>query len=212
MFRRYRAYRPGEFIVIGADTAGGGLDYCAAQFLSKTELDVPVVYHSKMTVTEMTPKLHIELERIHDETGVQPVIAYERNNGGVYELERLARLNRHNKYKIYQEKKNIGSTDSTTDSYKLGWSTTSASRPAMLSLLKEAIDNRLIRIYDRATVNEMFSFIISANGKPEAESTAHDDLIMALAIAWQLHQTESAPVQIAEYELQEDIFSKDGFF
>lgn len=64
----------------------------------------------------------------------------------------------------------------------------------MLSMLKEAIDNRLITIYDKPTVNEMFSFIVSqtsSSWKAQAEQGAHDDLIMALAGAWQLYQTEN---------------------
>jgi hypothetical protein len=69
----------------------------------------------------------------------------------------------------------------------------------MLSMLKEAIDNRLIRIYDKPTITEMFSFIISqtsSSWKAQAEQGAHDDLIMALAIAWQLYQTEHPPTVI----------------
>lgn len=215
MFRRYRTYQPNEFYIVFCDTAAGGLDYCAGQFLSKSKLDVPVVYHSKVTATEMTPLMHAELEKIHDQTGVQPVVAYERNNGGVYELERLATLNRNNKYKIYQEKSNVGSTDATDNTHKLGWTTSSATRPVMLSMLKEAIDKRLLRIYDRPTVNEMFSFIVSQTSsgwKARAEQGAHDDLIMALAGAWQLYQTETPPEQFHPAELNEEIFSKDGFF
>ena len=100
-FRRYRPYQKGEFIVVGVDTSWGGTDYCAAQFLSKTNLDIPTVFHSKVLATEMTPKIHTELERIYDETKVKPVVAFERNNGGVAEIERLATLNRNGKYKIY---------------------------------------------------------------------------------------------------------------
>lgn len=197
MFRRYRDYKQGEFYVVGVDTAWGGTDYCVAQFLCKTSLDIPVVYHSKVLATEMTPRIHNELERIYNETGVKPVVAYERNNGGVAEIERLATLNRDGKYRIYQEKRNMASTDVTEDSVKLGWTTSSSSRPTMLSMLKEAIDNRLIRIYDKPTITEMFSFIVSqtsSSWKAQAENGAHDDLIMSLAIAWQLYQTEQAPV------------------
>lgn len=199
MFRRYRHYQPGEFIVVFADTAAGGLDYCAAQFLSKTKLDVPVVYHSKTIATEMTPLIHHELERIYDATHIKPVVAFERNNGGVYELERLATLNRGGKYTIYQEKKHVGETNTSSNSPRLGWTTSSASRPAMLSMLKEAIDSRLLHIYDRPTVNEMFSFIVvqtSSSWKAQAESGAHDDLIMSLAGAWQLYQTESPELPV----------------
>lgn len=197
MFRRYRDYKQGEFYVVGVDTAWGGTDYCVAQFLCKTNLDIPTVFHSKVLATEMTPRIHNELERIYNETGVKPVVAYERNNGGVAEIERLATLNRDGKYRIYQEKRNMASTDVTEDSVKLGWTTSSSSRPTMLSMLKEAIDNRLIRIYDKPTINEMFSFIVSqtsSSWKAQAENGAHDDLIMSLAIAWQLYQTEQAPV------------------
>ncbi len=195
-FRRYRDYRPGEFIVVGVDTAWGGTDYCAAQMLSKTNLDIPVVYHSKVLATEMTPLIHQELERIYDETKVKPVVAFERNNGGVAELERLATLNRNGKYRIYVEKHGQGTTEAVEETVKLGWSTTSASRPTMLQMLKEAVDGGAIRIYDKPTVNEMFAFIISqtsSSWKAQAEQGAHDDLIMALAIAWQLYQTENPP-------------------
>lgn len=197
MLRKYRDWKRGEFVVVGADTAAGGLDYCTAQFLSKTHLDVPLVYHSKVIATEMTPILHLELERIYDQTGVKPVIAPETNAGGTFEIERLAKLNRNGKYIMYQQKKNVGTTDSTEDSVKLGYTTTSATRPTMLSMLKEAIDNKLITLYDKPTVNEMFSFIISqtsSSWKAQAENGAHDDLIMALAIAWQLYQSENAPI------------------
>lgn len=195
MFRRYRDYQPGEFILVFADTAWGGIDYCAAQFLSKTNLDVPVVYHSQVIATEMTPLIHTELERIYNMTKVKPVVCFERNNGGVAEIERLAKLNRNGNYRIYEEKTyaTADAVTNLTDQRKLGWTTSSATRPTMLSMLKEAIDNKLIRIYDEPTITEMFSFIVaqtSSSWKAQAESGAHDDLIMALAGAWQLYQTE----------------------
>lgn len=215
MFRRYRKYKQGEFFVVGVDTAWGGTDYSAAQFLSKTHLDVPVVFHSKVLATEMTPQIHNELERIYDETQTIPVVAFERNNGGVAEIERLASLNRSGKYRIYTEKKNVGNTDSVQDSIRLGWTTSSSTRPTMLSMLKEAIDNKLLNIYDRPTINEMFSFIVSqtsSSWKAQAEQGAHDDLIMSLAIAWQLYQTEQPPVEFHPADLHEEIFDKEGFF
>lgn len=198
-FRRYRDYKPGEFFVVGVDTAWGGTDSCVAQFISSTNLDVPVVYHSRVLATEMTPLIHNELERIYDETKVKPVVAFERNNGGVAEIERLATLNRNSKYIIYTEKTGVGTTEGVGNGVRLGWTTSSASRPTMLSMLKECIDNKLLRIYDRPTINEMFSFIISqtsSSWKAEAEQGAHDDLIMALSIAWQLYQSEKPPKKI----------------
>lgn len=195
-WRRYRDWEKGEFVVVGADTAAGGIDFCTAQFISKTKLDVPLVYHSRVSATQMTPSLHTELEYIYDMTGVKPVIAPETNNGGTFEIERLATLNRQGKYIIYQQKRNVGTTESVENSIKLGWTTSSATRPTMLQMLKECIDSKLLTIYDKPTVTEMFSFIISqtsSSWKAQAESGAHDDLIMALAIAWQLYQSEAPP-------------------
>lgn len=216
MFRRYRTPEPGEFFVCFADTAMGGMDYCATQFLSKTKTDVPIVYHSNTIATEMTPLVHAELERIYDLTHVKPVIAYERNNGGVFEMERLATLNRNGKYIIYQQKKNVGTTNTVEPTAKLGWDTNVATRPIMIQMLKQAIDKKVLTIYDRPTVNEMFSFVekpTSSGIKAAAESGAHDDLIMALAGAWQLFQSEEPPVQNYDpIHLDERLFDEEGFF
>jgi phage terminase large subunit len=191
-WRRYRPYSKGEFYVVGADTAWTGIDYVAAQFLCKTSRDVPVVYHTnKVSMTLATQALHAELEKIYDHTGVKPVVAIETNNGGTGWLETLSLLNRNGKYIIYRQKKNQGTSQVTEESDKLGYSTNTATRPKMLGDLKEAIDGGLIDIYDKPTVTEMFSFIVGENGKPQAETGAHDDLIMALAIAWQLYQSEN---------------------
>lgn len=195
MLRVFRDFNVGEFIVIGADTAWGGQDFCAAQFMSQTGLDVPMVFHKQCLGSDMTPVLHAEAERIYDITGVKPTIAIERQNGGVAELERLVKLNRNQKYTVYQQRGSLGDRGSAI-SRKYGWDTTSISRPVMLGTLKESIDNKLIRIYDEPTITEMFSFVekqTATGWKPQAESGAHDDLIMSLAICLQLYQSEKAP-------------------
>jgi hypothetical protein len=193
MWRRYRPFETGEFIVVGVDTAAGGGDFCAAQFLSKTRLDVPLVYHEQQLASDMTPQLHVELETIFSVTGEPPVIAYERNNGGVFEIERLAQLNKNGNYIIYQARSNMATTGGMLESPKLGWDTNTATRPAMLAELKDGVDKNKITIYDHPTLNEMFSFVVvrtSSAWKAQAEVGAHDDLVMSLAIAWQLYQTE----------------------
>ena len=63
------------------------------------------------------------------------------------------------------------------------------------------IKGRLVKIYDKLTVDEMFSFVkhkTPSGWRAEAEMGSHDDLIMALGGAWQLYQTESKPIN--EYE------------
>lgn len=194
MFKQYRKIEKGEFIVVGVDTAAGGNDYTAAQFLSKTKIDVPLVYHSRTITTEFTNQLVPVLERIFDETGVKPVVAYERNNGGTFEMDRLAAMNRLNKYEIF--KMPSFGRENPPDAIQYGWTTSTATRPKMLQDLKNAVDNRVLTIYDRETINEMFSFIISqtsSSWKAQAEKNAKDDLVMSLGIAYQLYQLCEAP-------------------
>lgn len=188
-FKQFRKYQQGEFIICFVDPSAGGGDNTAAHFLSQKWLDIPEVYHSNVTITYATPLFHQELTRIHQETGISPIVAYERNNGGGFEMERLARLNRYGAYRIYTMKA-LDPQGRLVDTGKLGWDTNTATRPKMLSELKDAIESSVLHIYHRPTVDEMFSFIVSPTGKPEAEQGAHDDLVMALAGAWQLYQTE----------------------
>jgi len=194
MFKQFRPLKSNEFFVVGCDTSAGLSDYCTAQFLSKTYLDVPLVYQSPVIATEMTNIIFPVLVKINKVTGVQPVIAYERANGGLFEMDRLSSLNRNNDFTIFQMPV-YGQID-PSDPTKLGWDTNTASRPKMLSDLKEAIDKRLIKIYDQTTIDELFSFIIAKttmSEKAQAEVGAHDDNVMALAIAWQLYQICKQP-------------------
>jgi hypothetical protein len=218
MFKQYRLIEKGEFIVVGVDTAAGGHDYTAAQFLSKTKLDVPLVYYSKIITTEFTNQLVPVLEKIYDTTGIKPVVAYERNNGGAFEMDRLAAMNRLNKYELF--KMPSFGRENPPEAVKYGWDTSTATRPKMLQDLKFVIDNRVIRIYDRETVNQFFSFVVvqtSSAWKAQASKGAFDDLIMALAIACQLYQLVENPVAFEreywEWELPDDkLFDKNGFY
>lgn len=188
-WQQFRPFQRGEFIICFEDTAAGGADNCAVQLLSAKWLDVPLVYHARVTASFTTPLIHEKLIEISKETGVKPIVAFERNNGGNFEMDRLARLNRFGDYDIYTMK-TTDPTGRVVDTGKLGWDTNLATRPKMCQELKDAIEGDLLHLYHRQTVNEMFSFIIKPNGRYEAEDNAHDDLVMALAGAWQLYQTE----------------------
>lgn len=194
MWRQYRKIEPREFFVVFADTSAGMGDYCAVQFLSKSKLDIPLVYHTPKLATEMTNDIYPVLNKIYDITGIKPMVAYERNNGGVFELERLAALNKEGKFDIFVMP-TYGNIENA-EAKKLGFDTNTATRPKMLSELKEAIDKRLLGIYDKPTINELYSFILvqtSSAIKAQAEKGAHDDLVMSAAGAWQLYQMCEIP-------------------
>jgi len=208
-FRQYRKLEVGEFIVVGCDTCSGGGDYSVAQFLSKTKLDVPLVYHSKKTTSYMTDELLPVLENICNVTGVPPLLAYETNNGGIFELERLARLNKNNKFRIYTRRVDYDKL-SAIKGKKYGWVTSSATRPAMLQDLKEAIDNVLLRVYDSITVNELFSFIVNqtaSSWKAQAESGAHDDCF----IAGTMILTDKGNVPVEDVRVGDMVMTRGGY-
>jgi hypothetical protein len=192
MFRLYREIERGEFFIIAVDCAQGGIDANYGQFLSKTKIDVPLVFEKNCVAAEMTPLIHEALEWIYARTGIEPVVAFERQMGGISALSQLQTLNRNGHYRIYQRRK-IGTVDGEVLTDVLGWDTNLQTRPQMLGDLKQAIDNNLIKVYDKTTINELGKFIITKKGRAEAAPNCHDDAVMSLAIAWQLYQTEVAP-------------------
>jgi hypothetical protein len=66
---------------------------------------------------------------------------------------------------------------------KLGFSTTSATRPLMLSRLHEYCSRGKLVINDERMKAEMNSFVYNDKGKPEAAPGKHDDMIFAHALA-----------------------------
>jgi len=221
MFRQYRPIEKGEFIVVGVDTSSGGGDYTAAQFLSKTKNDIPLVYHSPVITTQFTNELVLVLEKIFDKTEIKTVVAYERNNGGAFEMDRLAAMNRLNKYDIF--KMPSFGRENPPEAIQYGWTTSSATRPKMLQDLKQAIDNKVLTIYDKETINELFSFVVvqtSSSWKAQADKGAKDDLVMALAIALQVSYLVNPPLSNKEIErnyndiieLNKKIFDEQGFY
>jgi hypothetical protein len=75
-----------------------------------------------------------------------------------------------------------------------GWTTSATTRPVMLADLRQDIMTEIPpHINDARLVNEMLRFVkgMGVNGKPEAGSGAHDDLVIADAIAGQMRKVDS---------------------
>lgn len=188
MYRQYRQFEKDEFIAVALDTCAGGGDFGAGQFLSTKKLDIPLVYHSQQTTESYLPLLCRTLEQIYDQTSIPPCIAIERANGGSFLIDRLASMNFNNKFDIFIMP-TYGTTSEDKESKRLGWDTNSATRPVMLQDIQSAINNQTITIYDKPTVEEMFSFVEVMSGgswRAQAEKGKHDDLVISLAIVWQI--------------------------
>lgn len=205
MFRLYRQPNPNEFFVCGADPAEGH-DYCAGVWKSKDTAETVLVYHARIDSSQFAFELKKGSTLLYKATKLWPIIGVERNMGQAT-IAKLLDLN-------YPSLFHMQSFDDPTSSEttKIGWSTTSASRPKMLDELALSIRQGVNRTDDQDTLKEMLSFIRHAKtGKPEAESGTHDDLVMAEAIAWQLYQLVPSPG--VEMNLPDDtkLFS-EGFY
>jgi hypothetical protein len=192
MLKTFRKIRKDEIFCIGCDLSVGCGDWTVAQFFSITSMDVPLVWATQESGTALTNWLWGFAGRLADVTGTKPLIAYERNNGGAFEMDRLASLNRDGRYEIYTAPV-IGEGENSNDirSDKLGWDTNTVTRPEMLSNMKQMLEDNIVRIYDKQTIEELFSFIVNRHNnslKAEAEKNAHDDRVMALAIALKISQ------------------------
>jgi hypothetical protein len=181
MIYLYRQPKQDESIIIGADPAEGG-DNSTFVALSRHYQDVIMVGQSK----EESPQLGFTLSRVgkwfYQQTGLYPLIGVERNVG----IATIHVLKESNYPEIYRSPANL-LEDTASEAY--GWSTNMSSRPKMLDDLAMSIRQKEIKIPSKPIVDELFTFIRNAKtGKPEADKQCHDDLIFALAIAWQIYQ------------------------
>jgi len=195
-FRIYRKIEVGETFLVAGDCSQGGKDSNVCAFLSKTKLDYPIVYKKRGVAADMTVDIFPVLEWLFDTTGIAPIVAFERNNGGGSEMERLRVLNRNNKYRIYLMKKS-GQTTGEEETKDMGYNTNTATRPVLVGDWKQTFDAKLVKIYDEDVIDQHMAFVVNNMGKPEAAKNRHDDAVIAPAIGWQMYQNSNS---ISNYE------------
>jgi hypothetical protein len=165
---RIEIYYPalaGREYAIGVDPAGGGSDgdYAAAQVV-----EIPSGLQCAELRGHYTPvELASRVEQLGHEFN-DARIAVERNNHGhavIAALEQNGYLN------LYRQG---GQT---------GWLTTSASRPRMVEQFATRLRRAPGKLESRRLLQECKTFIRKENGAASAANGAHDDLVMAMAIA-----------------------------
>lgn len=105
------------------------------------------------------------------------LLVVERNNHGHAVLMAVKNLGYRRVYKHLDDKR--------------GWPTTAITRPIMLDGLEEAHRKGHFKTHDKALLTQMRKFMINNNGKPEAATGAHDDLVISAAIGWAVRQRKS---------------------
>lgn len=130
-----------------------------------------------------------EFGRLLSEVGLEyntALVVVERNNHGAAVLQSLERGDRENGRDPYP---NIYvHTDE-----KLGWNNTETTRAVALEALEKAHRDGSWSSPDARTISEIKSFTINKRGKAQAESGAHDDLVLAEAIMNDVLARPAAP-------------------
>ena len=118
------------------------------------------------------------------------LLIVENNNIGFTVAQKLANMGYRNLY--YSSKANHDYIESNmaygNSSAVAGFTTSVKTRPLIIAKLDELIRNKVITINSARTLRELEKFIWS-NGRPEAQKSYNDDLVLSLAIACWVRDT-----------------------
>lgn len=150
---------------IGVDPAGVGQDYAVAVVLRRVKEGDQTSYEVCGMYRRRTGTSEQHLSKISDLVNeVKPSkVLIEKNSMGQVWLEQLAALNV--EYEVE------------------GFSTTQTSKEIIIGRLQLALERGDLRIPKGIIVDELLAFRRDANGKLGAVGKAHDDCVIALAIA-----------------------------
>jgi hypothetical protein len=171
----------GKFIVSGDVALGVGQDSSVATVMD-ADRNICAIYRDNRIDPTKYGDLLFYLGRYFNNA----LLCVESNSIGVATLARLDQMNYPNIY--YQ-------TDiqklSNEEGKRPGFRTTSATRPAIIGLLKNAIKERDIKINDATLLQELKEFVLRDNGKAEALPGCHDDHVISLAICLEVYRTHA---------------------
>lgn len=164
--------------VLGGDTAGDGSDYFTGHVIDNLTGVQSAVFWGKLDEDEYTRQIYC-LGMYYNNA----LIGLEANFS-TYPIRELERLG-------YTKQYVRETPDTYTHSIKksFGYLTSSKTRPVMIAELVRIVREDIEIINDIKTLQEMLSFIRNDKGRPEAETGQHDDLVMGLAIAYQLYMS-----------------------
>ncbi len=187
--------------VIGADTAGTGLDYFTAKVIDNTcGRCVATLRKQKIDEDLFAEQLYC-LGKYYADALLGVEINYSR-----HPMRVLRQLGYEN---LYLSKKMTTVTDVPENYY--GFVTSSITRPIIISNLVSVMREDIRLETDRETLKEMTTFIKRDDGKQAASDGAHDDLVMASAIAHYIGIDYEHQIKIVENEFDalKEFFNTD---
>ena len=171
-----------EAYIIAADVAQGvGQDYSVAVVLDPNRRVVAMYRNNRIDPTEYGEMLFY-LGRYYNNA----LLCVESNSIGIAPLARLDQMRYVNLY--YQTKV---ADLSNEVSNRVGFRTTSSSKPFIIGLLQNAVEEDDMWLPSKTILSEMRTYVSTDNGKLEALQGCHDDTIMACAMALEVYRTHA---------------------
>ena len=181
----FREPEEGRPYVIGGDTSGEGSDFFVAQVLDNiTGEQVAVLRHQYDEDTYA--KQVCRLAKYYNDA----LVGIE-TNFSTFPVMRLEQLGYRNQYV-----RELPDTFTGAIRKAFGFRTNAQTRPVIIGELVEAMRGGTETLNDRTTIEEMLTFVRNEKLRAEAEPGAHDDCVMALAIAWHIRPQQRMTVQV----------------
>jgi len=181
----WEEYTAGSTYMISADVArGDGQDYSTFHVFKLEASEIVAEYKGKPT-----PDIFADILFQAGKEFGDCMLVVENNSVGWGVLSKLEERAYPNLY--YSRKsthEHVETYQAETTGVIPGFTTSSKTRPLVISKLEELIRNKLINIKSRRLYNEMKTFIWD-NGKPQAMKKHNDDLIIACAIGCWVKET-----------------------
>jgi hypothetical protein len=172
----YKPPLPGRIYSIGVDSAGGSNsgDYSTFVVLDITSKEYPQIVATYMQREPLLSFSHRVLEECRKYSAYAVI---EKNSYGLTVLEHIVQQG----YTFLYTKEIFDKVENRFKS-EFGFFTSAATRPLLLAKIQRLVNERKIFINDIRIQNEINSFIYK-NGKAQAATGKHDDLVLALALS-----------------------------
>ncbi len=189
--RIYQEPGEGRPYVIGGDTAGDGSDWFVGQVLDNiTGAQAATLRHQYDEDTYA--KQMFCLGKYYNEALLAPEV-----NFSTFPVKLLSLMGYRKLYVREIEDEYEGRLK-----HAFGFRTTPLTRPVIISELIRVLRDNMGLINDEDTLLEMLTFVRNEQLRPEAEQGAHDDCVMALAIAFYVRPQQTMALKTPPAEVR----------
>lgn len=183
----YREPEEGRPYVVGGDTAGDGSDWFVGQVLDNISGKQVCVLRHCYDEDTYAKQMYC-LGHYYNQAMLAPEV-----NISTYPVKLLGLMGYPRLYVRQVEDDFDGKIK-----HAFGFRTDKLTRPVILSELIRVMRDNIQLIDDEETLLEMLTFVRNDKLRLEAEAGAHDDCIMALAIAFYVRPQQSMTVQVKD--------------